>query len=157
MTHPRTSITVSHTKLDTPLHPQVVSDTNRQQQTSPDTGRHCQTPPNRVVECLRVSVWCLLVSVGVCWCLFVSGKWRGVWRGVCGVSGWYFGMSEVLKYAQGCVSKLNPSGNELKWSNHNVKAWLWNAWFFSPDHIEISKYQNVHTYAFKRRLRFAIS
>ena len=59
--------------------------------------------------------WCLLMSVDVCWCLECVG--------VCGgVSGGYFGMSEVLKYVQRSCPKLNHNGNELEGSNYNVKA-----------------------------------
>ena len=110
--HPRTSINVSQTNLDTPLTPPSGL---RHQQTAAHITRHWQT-------------------------LSDTPQCRGVWRGVCVVSRWYFGMSEVLKYVQRCVSKLNPNGNELEGSNYIVKAWLWNAWFF---HLTILRYQNI--------------
>ena len=56
------------------------------------------------------------------------------------VSGGYFGMSEVLKYVQRYISKLNPNGNELIWHNYNALGMPLEYMIFSPDYIELPNF-----------------
>ena len=89
--HPRTSINVSQTNLDTPLTPPSGL---RHQQTAADITRHWQTLSDTPESCLGVfkgvcvmSVgvcWCLLVSVDVCWCLECVGVCGGMFGGYLG-------------------------------------------------------------------------
>ena len=98
--HLRISINVSHTNLDTPLTPPSGL---RHQQTAADITRHWQTLPNTPELCLGVFEGVWLVSVGVCWCLLVSGMCRGVWRGIWVIFWHYWGAqihSEVCLKAQ---------------------------------------------------------
>ena len=84
-------------------HQQTPTDTNRHQQTPTDTNRRQQTLPGAFWW-----VWqCLLVSVGVCWCLLASCVvWRclgGYLWGFLRVYDWYLGTFEVI----GCVWGLS--------------------------------------------------
>ena len=72
--HPRTSINVSQTNLDTPLTPPSGL---RHQQTAADITRHWQTLSDTPQLCLGVLKGVCVMFVGVCWCLFMS---VGVWN-----------------------------------------------------------------------------
>ena len=73
LTHPRTSINVSQTNLDTPLTPPSGL---KHQQTAADITSHCQTLSDTPQLCLGVFKGVCVMSVGVCWCLLMS---VGVW------------------------------------------------------------------------------
>ena len=72
--HPRTSINVSHTNLDTPL---TTPSGLRHQQTAADITRHWQTLSDTPESCLEVFKGVCVMSVGVCWCLLM---YVGVWN-----------------------------------------------------------------------------
>ena len=76
--HPRTSINVSQTNLDslvdTPLTPPSGL---RHQQRAADITRHWQTLSDTPESCRGVFKGVCVMSVGVCWCLLMS---VGVWN-----------------------------------------------------------------------------
>ena len=114
---------------------------------STDDNMRQQTPPDILKQHLSVSegVWgCFLASVVVCWHLDFPGD---VW----GMSEGYLG--GVYGYLSGIHGNLRCS--DVFWGylgspslQYGAVTLLWHSPernnFFSPDHNETSKYQNVY-------------
>ena len=61
-------------------------------------------------ECLRVVLECLKTSGSVCWCLFVSSLFLGVWRGVLIDLGDILGCQTCSKVFEGVFGDLEGEG-----------------------------------------------
>ena len=71
--HPNTPHTSSRHHSDISIHLLTSTETNWHKQTPTDTPRHSQTLSGVVWCWLKVTFWRLLVSVGMCWRLLLSG------------------------------------------------------------------------------------
>ena len=71
--HPNTYYTSSRHHSDMSIHLLTSTETNWHKQTPTDTPRHLQTLSGVVWCWLKVTFWRLLVSVGMCWRLLLSG------------------------------------------------------------------------------------
>ena len=126
-----------------PRHLQGTRDANRCQQRQRASPRHPKT--------LTGAVWvCLAVSVGVCWCLFIHGGDKGVSGGCRKVSECYFWKLEAHRCVLGS-QPLQLGAITLFW--HSLERHD----FFSPDHSETSKYQNVSIWGWQKWLSRMIS
>ena len=148
------------THQTSPRHPprylQLAQDANKRQQTPTDIARHTQTAPVNVLGRLKLSLcvcWRLLLSIGVLCSQEISlgclgGDPRCIWGYLSGNFGngrrsdvfWGYLASQSLQY--GAVT--------LFW--HSLERTI----FFSSDHAETSKYQNVHMSAQQKWLGLAI-
>ena len=107
-------------------------------------------------ECLRVVLECLKTSGNICWlnvCFFLV---FGCLEGCFNLSGWYFGMPELLGGVRGCFWRPTPWGIQWDWSQLTNVVQPWKTRFFSPDAFQTSKYQNQTIYHFQKWLSFAI-
>ena len=140
-----------------PRHLQGTRDANRWQQTPTETKSQPETPQDTDGCCLSMSgsvSWRLLVS-------FYSWRWQGgVWGtcgGVWGVSGGCRKVSECYFWkleAHRCVLGSQPL-------QYGAITLFWHSLerhdFFSPDHSETSKYQNVSIWGWQKWLSCMIS
>ena len=91
-------------------------------------------------ECLRVVLECLKTSGNICWlnvCFFLV---FGCLEGCFNLSGWYFGMPELLGGVRGCFWRPTPWGIQWDWSQLTNVVQPWKTRFFSPDAFQTSKY-----------------
>ena len=71
--HPNTPHTSSRHHSDISIHLLTSTETNWHKQTPTDTPRHSQTQSHVGWCWLKVTFWRLMVSVGMCWRLLLSG------------------------------------------------------------------------------------
>ena len=113
-------------------------DSNRDQQTATDTSGHCQV----LFDESDSVCWCLLVSVGICWRLVLSGD---VWGVPLGVSEGIWVVFRQIWGAWMCLGVIwvsSPFWTEqiaLFWHSHEVQElFTWLYW-----DIKISKCPDI--------------
>ena len=142
--HPRQLLTFSYQPPDNTRHP-------RQHKTPQDSTRHPQTLP-ATSRVMSWSVWeCLVMSVGVCWCMLVSIICLEH-VGLPGVMFWGIKVTfrdncgALHRYVQRCVWVLNP----VEMSLDREITMFWQCCGMQDFvHLTILRHQNIKMSIYK--------